>query len=84
MANTINDWTDDMVIKLQSFKGKTKLKFTKNPSNYYDEMNCKNHRFEKDPSAKNAQGISKIYHEVLFLMIHLQTKPKVKKTNKNF
>ena len=31
--------------------------------------------------AKNAQGISKIYHEVLMLMKFLQTKPQVKNMN---
>ena len=37
-----------------------------------------NIRFDEDPFAKNAQGISKIYHEVLKLMKTLQTKPQVK------
>ena len=31
-------------------------------SNYYDNMNI---RFDEDPFAKNVQGISKIYREVL-------------------
>ena len=38
---------------------------------------------DEDPSAENAQGISEIYHEVLLLMIFLQTKPEVKKMNNN-
>ena len=54
-----------MIDKLQSLKGKTKLKFYKNINNYYDEMVNKNFRFGEDPFAKNAQGIAKIYHEVL-------------------
>ena len=33
---------------------------------------------------KNAQGISKIYPEVLILMIFLQTKPQVKVMNNNY
>ena len=37
-----------------------------------------NIRFDEDPFAKNAQGISKIYHEVLLLMKFLQTKSQVK------
>ena len=40
-----------------------------------------NFRFDEDPFAKNAQGISKIYHEVLKLMKFLQTKPQVKNMN---
>ena len=54
-----------MINKLQQLKGKTKLKFYKNISSYYDNMNI---RFDEDPFAKNAQGISKIYHEVLKLI----------------
>ena len=60
MANTNS--TEDMNNKLQSLKYKTKLKFCKNISNYYDEMNTKKFRFEEDPFAKNAQGFGKIYH----------------------
>ena len=60
-ANT----TEDMINKLQTLKGKTKLKFYENISNFYDEMNNKNYRFEEDPFARNAQGFSKSYHEVL-------------------
>ena len=37
-----------------------------------------NIRFDKDPFAKNAQGLSKIHHEVFLLMKFLQTKPQVK------
>ena len=32
-------------------------------------------RFDEDPFAKNAQGISEVYHEVLLLKKFLQTKP---------
>ena len=38
----------------------------------------------EDPFAKNAQGISKIYHEVLLLMKFLQTKPQVKNMINNY
>ena len=47
----------------------------------------KNKNFQninQDPFAKNAQGISKIYHEVLLLMKLLQTKPEVKYMNINY
>ena len=44
----------------------------------------KNRNFQtqdQDPFAKNAQGINKIYHEILLLMKFLQTKPEVKNMN---
>ena len=72
-----------MINEVQKLKGKTKSKFHKNISNYYDGMNVKNFGFEKDPFFKNAQSISKIYHEVLLLTIFLQTKPQVKNMNIN-
>ena len=59
MANTTYNTTENMINKLQQLKGKTKLKFYKNLSNYFDHMNIK---MDEDPFAKNAQGISKIYH----------------------
>ena len=82
MVNTNS--TEDMIKKLQSLKGKTKLKFYKNISKYYDEMNNKNFRFEEDLFSKNAQGIAKIYREVLMLMKFLQTKPQIKTMNNNY
>ena len=80
MVTTNNNSTEDMIDKLQQLKGKTKSKFSKHSSNY-DEMSIKNFRFEEDPFAKNAQGVSKSYHEVLLLMKFLQTKPQVKNMN---
>ena len=62
-------------------KGKTKLKFYKNKSNYFKEMKNRNFQTRQYPFSKNAQGISKIYHEVLLLMNFLQTKPQVKNMN---
>ena len=44
-------------------------------------MKNKNFRTQEDPFSRNAQGISKIYHEVLLLMKILQTKPQVKNMN---
>ena len=73
--------TEDMITKLQELKGKTKLQFYKNISNFYYNMNI---RIDEDPFAKNAQGMSKIYHEVLLLMKFLQTKPQVNNININY
>ena len=73
--------TEDMIIKLQSLKGKTKLKFYKNISNYYNNLDI---RRVEDPFAKNAQCISKIYQKVIMLMKYLQTKPQAKVKNDNF
>ena len=58
-----------MIDKLQQLKGKTKLNFYKNISNYYDNMNI---RFDEDTFARNAQDISKIYHELILIMKFLQ------------
>ena len=81
MVNTTYNSTEDMLNKLQQLKGKTKLKFYKNISNYYDNMIK---RFDEDPFAKNAQSIGKIYHEILKVMKFLQTRPQVKNMNINY
>ena len=81
MVNTNYNSTQDVIDKLQQLKGKTRLKFFKNISNYYDKLRI---RFDEDPLAKNAQGISKNYHEVLKLMKFLQTKPQVKNMIVNY
>ena len=47
-------------------------------------MKNKNFQTQQDPFSRNAQGFSKIYHEVLLLMKFLQTKPQVKITNNNY
>ena len=74
-----------MIDKLQQLKGKIKLKFYKNISDYYKEMKNKNFRNNKiDPFSKNAKGVSKIYQELLLLMEFLQTKPDVKNMNINY
>ena len=79
------DTTEDMINKLQSLKGKTKLKFYKNISEYYKEMKNKNYQSNNiDPFYRNAQGINKVYHEILLLMNFLQTKPQVKNMNINY
>ena len=84
MVNTNYNSTEDMINKLQSLKGKTKINIYKNISNYYTEMKNKNFQSQHDPFSKNAQGISKIYQEVLLLMKFLQTKPQIKIMNNNF
>ena len=66
LVNTTYNSTGDMINKLQQLKGKTKLKFSKNKNNYYTQMKNKSFQtYQQDPFAKNAQAISKIYHEVL-------------------
>ena len=61
MVNTTYNSTEEMINLLQELKGKTNLKFYKKIRKYYDNMNI---RFDEDPFAKNAQSVSKIYHEV--------------------
>ena len=84
MINTTNNSIEDMINKLQQLKGKTKLKFNQNFSNYYKEMKNKKFQTQKDPFSRNAQGISKIYHELILLMKFSQTKPQVKNMNINY
>ena len=81
MVNITYNTTQDMIDKLQQLKSKTRLKFFKNISTYYDNMNI---NFDDDPFAENAQAISKIFHEVLLLMKFSQTKPEVKNMNINY
>ena len=52
--------------------------------NWVLEDKVKNFQFEEDPFSKDPRGIKKIYHEVLILMILLQTKPRVKDENINY
>ena len=76
---------DNVIDKLQQLKGRIKLKFYKNISDYYKEMKNKNFQSNKiDPFSKNAKGVAKICHEVLLLMEFLQTKPDVKNMNINY
>ena len=83
LVNTTYKSTEDMINKLQEIKGKTKSAFYKK-NNYYEEMKKKNFQTQQDPFAKNSQGISKIYHEVLLSRKFLQTKPQNKNTNINY
>ena len=81
MVKTTYNSTEDLINKLQQLKGKTKLKFNKNVSNYHDEKKHRIFQTQEDPFFKNAQGISKIYDEVLLFRKFLQTKPQVKNLN---
>ena len=83
MVSTKYNSTEDMIDKVQELKGKTQLKFYKNLKNYYNEMKNRNFQTQEDPFSKNAQGLSKIYHQVLLLMKFLQTKPQAKNMNIN-
>ena len=47
-------------------------------------MKNKNFQSQHDPFSRNAQGISKIYHEVLLVMKFLQTKPQIENMNINY
>ena len=47
-------------------------------------MNFRNFIFEQDTFSKNAQSISKYYHEVLLLLKFLHTKPQVRNINNNY
>ena len=72
LANTTFNSTEDIIKNLQELKGRTKLKFYRSRSIYYDEMNLRrqNNSFQldEDPFSKNFQGIRIIYHEVLLLV----------------
>ena len=81
MVNTNYNSTEEMINKLQQLKGITNLKFYKKICNYYNELENKKFQTQQDPFSRNAQGISKIYHEVLLLMKFLQTKPQIKNMN---
>ena len=47
-------------------------------------MKHRNFQTQRDPFSKNAQGVSRNYHEVLLLMNFLQTKPQVRNMNNNY
>ena len=47
-------------------------------------MKHKKFQSQEVPFAKNAEGNSKCYHEIILLMKFLQTKPQVKNMNFNY
>ena len=55
-----------MIDKLQSLKGKTKVNFYQNSSNFYDELKIRRQSdafpFEEDPFSKRAESFSKSVH----------------------
>ena len=81
MVITLYNSTENVINKLQSLKSKTKLKFYESISNNYYNMNI---RMDEDAFAKNVQGISKPYHEVLVLLKFLQNMPEVRNMNFNY
>ena len=72
MMNTKSKLTEDMINKLQHLKGKPKLKFYINISDYYDEKiyvgQSGYFQFDEDPFAEKARGIGFIHHEALLLI----------------
>ena len=84
LINTTYNSSEEMINKLQSLKGKRKLKLYENLSNYYDEIKIRIFTFEDDALSKNAQGVNKFYHETLWLLKFLQTKPQIKNLNMNY
>ena len=88
MVKTTYNSSEEMIIKLQLVKGKTKLKFYKSINNYYDEMNFRRQsgvfHFEEDTFSNGVQGIGQIYHEALLIMNFLQTKPSVRNLILNY
>ena len=59
LVNTTYNSTEDLIIKLQQLKRKTKLKYNRNISNYYNEKKHKNFQTQEDPFSKNTQNIKK-------------------------
>ena len=87
--NTKCNTTQDIIDKFRRLHCKTKKIIYQNIRTYYDEKKYRRQRgtfqFEADTFSKNAEGISKIYHEVLLLMKFLQNKPLIRSLNiKNY
>ena len=63
MVNTTYKSSEDKINKLQSLKGKTKLKFYKNLSKFYDQMSIRrqsgNFQIEEDPSSRMFEVLEK-------------------------
>ena len=84
MTNTTWSSTEDLTNELQNLKRKTNLNFFKIISNYFNDMKYKKFQSEHNHFSKKAQGIAKIYYEVIFKMKLLQTKPQVENMNINY
>ena len=75
---------EEMITKLQSLGGKTKLKIHQKTSDQMNYMRQSNtFMFDKNPSGKNAKSIDMIMHEALLLKKFLQTK-QIKNENINY
>ena len=87
MVKTTYNSTQDLIDKLQNLRGKTKLKFYQNISNFHDERDIRRQsgkfQFIEDPFSKNPEIISKLFHEVLLLLKLLQTKRQIKSMKSN-
>ena len=72
----------DMINKLRSSNGKTKLEFQQKRGVYFHEMNymrqSNTFTFEEDHFAKNGESRGMIRHERLLIMKFLQTKSLIK------
>ena len=60
MVNTTYNSTEGMINKIQSLKGKTKLKFCRNVNNYYNEMKQKNFQTQENCFLKQLKVLLKI------------------------
>ena len=80
--------TEDMFIKVQELKARKKLNFCQITGNSYNEMKIRRQsgtfQFEEETFSIKAEGICKIYHEVLLLRKILQTQPQIRSKNIKF
>ena len=88
MVNTKRNTLENMVNKLQSFDGKTKLKFYQNANYHYDEIKYQRHngssQFDENPSKTIAEGFEKNFNGLSLLIKFLQTKPQVEGMKINY
>ena len=74
-----------MISKFPNLQYKTKLKFSRSLSNFYDGMNylrqSGSFHFEEYTFCKNAQGIAMFMHERMLSMKCLHRKPQIKSHN---
>ena len=86
MLNIKFQTTEYVNSKLKHLKGRTKVRFQQNVINFFDEMESKwqsgSFQYEEDTLDENVQDKSKSFHEVLLLVILLQTGPQVNSMNK--
>ena len=77
MVKTKFKTIEQVIKKVQSPKGMTKLKFRQIISGYYAQMTYMRQnntfQFKEDPSGKDAHGIATTVHEALLITKILQT-----------